>query len=335
MSERCVVIIGSHGFIGGYLCHRFSQAGWEVIGVDAINMYKPGAYQLWLRHYDLRQKNQLSKLLAFYRTDCVHHSEISRIIRKHKPRIVINLGGTSVADVCKQNSEEAVRTIYQLNSYVLEAVKDYGELDRYVFVSSSMTYGDFSVDRPDEDAVKKPKDPYGAIKLGAELLVESFSRQFGINYTIVRPSAVYGPLDSNMRVTGIFMRNAHLGKPLHVNDVHERLDFTYVEDTTEGLFLAATEANAENETFNITRGEGRTILELAQAIQKCIPGVQIETQGETEFMEGLIRPARGALNIDKAREKIGYSPRYSLEEGVAKYAQAWREIYGPPGSPLM
>ncbi len=323
-----VVVIGSQGFIGGYVCGRFIKEGWSVIGIDNINMYKPDNYDLFLRHYELRQKTQLCKLNAFYRCDASRGTEVARIIRKHSPEIVINVAGTSIADVCKKNTEEAVQSIYNLSANILEAIKDYGKLDRYVFISSSMVYGDFLCDSPDEESLKNPKDPYGAIKLGAELLIQSFDRQFGLPYTIIRPSAVYGPLDSNMRVTGIFLMNAHIGKPLRVENVDEKLDFTYIDDTTEGIFLAATHKNGANEVFNITRGEGRTILELAEEIRTHYPNITIVKNTAGEHMEGLIRPVRGALGINKARRLLGYSPKYSLKEGVALYAREWKKIYG-------
>lgn len=334
MDRGTAVVIGSHGFIGGYVCRRLVDAGWQVVGVDNINVYKPRQYKLFIRHYDIRQQEQLSGLAEFCRMDASQGVEFGRLVAKHNPTVVINLGGTSVADVCKQNIDEAVSSIYLLNATVLQALKDSRTLDRYVYVSSSMVYGDFPHERPDEDAPKAPKDPYGAIKLGGELLVQSFNRQFDLPYVIVRPSAVYGPLDSNMRVTGIFMNNAQAGRPLRVNNAEEQLDFTFVEDTADGILLAATRPEALNEAFNITRGEGRTIADLAREIQRHFPGVPIQFGADAEHMQGLVRPNRGALNIDKARRLLGYDPKHSLADGIAKYAEAWRKIYGPAGTPV-
>jgi nucleoside-diphosphate-sugar epimerase len=333
MATRALVI-GSSGFIGGYVCERLVAEGWEVVGVDNINLYKPNQWKMFMRHFEIRQDRQLKGLSAFYRMDAAQGAEVAQVIQKHKPNVVINLGGTSVADVCKVNIDEAVSSIYMLNCNLLQALKHNDTLDRYVYASSSMTYGDFPAQPPDEDAPKLPKDPYGAIKLGGEYLIQSFNRQFDLPYVVVRPSAVYGPLDSNMRVTGIFMLNAHLGKPLRVNDPHEQLDFTYVEDTADGFVRAATRQEALNETFNITRGESRTIDELAREVQKQFPKVEIQYGAPPEHMQGLVRPNRGALNIDKARRLLGFDPKVSLPEGIAKYAREWKAIYGEPGSPL-
>lgn len=333
MSTRALVI-GSHGFIGGYVCERLLAHGFDVVGVDNVNLYKPQQWKMFMRHYEIRQERQLKGLSAFYRMDAAQGGEIAKVIAKHKPNVVLNLGGTSVADVCKVNIDEAVSSIYLLNCNILQALKDHGALDRYVYASSSMTYGDFPPEPPDEEAPKRPKDPYGAIKLGGEYLIQSFHRQFDIPYVVVRPSAVYGPLDSNMRVTGIFMLNAHLGKPLRVNDRSEQLDFTYVEDTADGFVRACTRPEALNETFNITRGESRTIEELALEVQRQFPGTEIQYGASAEHMQGLVRPNRGALNIEKARRRLEFDPRISLSEGIARYAREWRAIYGEPGTPL-
>src|SRR5438874_723649 len=100
------LVIGSHGFIGGYVCQRLIRAGWEVVGVDSINMYKPQYYELFLRHFEVRQKTQLSALSTFYRVDGAHRAEMARIVRKHRPTVVINLAGIAAADVCVKNTEE-------------------------------------------------------------------------------------------------------------------------------------------------------------------------------------------------------------------------------------
>ena len=333
MASRALVI-GSTGFIGGYVCERLVNEGWEVIGVDNVNLYKPQQWKMFIRHLEIRQNRQLKGLSAFYRMDAAQGGEIAKVIQKHKPNVVLNLGGTSVADVCKTNIDEAVSSIYLLNCNLLQALKEHDALDRYVYASSSMTYGDFPAEAPDEEAPKRPKDPYGAIKLGGEYLIQSFNRQFDVPYVVVRPSAVYGPLDSNMRVTGIFMLNAHLGKPLRVNDPGEQLDFTYVEDTADGFVRACTKKEAINETFNITRGESRTIGELALEVQKQFPGTEIQYGASAEHMQGLVRPNRGALNIEKARRLLGFNPKVSLPEGIERYAAGWREIYGSAGTPL-
>jgi nucleoside-diphosphate-sugar epimerase len=332
--NKTILVVGSHGFIGGYVCNLLINAGWDVVGVDSINMYKPQNWQLFFKHFEVRQKNLMIGLKHFYRMDASSPVEISTVIKEHKPNVVLNLGGTAVADVCKQNIHEAVSSIYLLNATLLQALRSCDSLERYIYASSSMVFGDFPSFAPNEEYPKNPIDPYGAIKLGGEHLIQSFHNQFGLPYAVIRPSAVYGPLDSNGRVTGIFMKNAHLGQSLNVNDSLEQLDFTYVEDLAMGFFLACEKNEATNQVFNMTRGDARTIKDLAIEIKNHFPNIEIKYGAPAQHMEGLVRPNRGSLDISKARKILGFNPSTTLEKGIEIYAQKWREIFGAAGTPL-
>jgi UDP-glucose 4-epimerase len=184
-----------------------------------------------------------------------------------------------------------------------------------------MVYGDFRrgadgdiIPVTEEDDCD-PVGIYGSMKLSGENITRAYGHRFDIPYTIIRPSAVYGPTDCNRRVSEIFLTDALEGKRLRLdNGGHHKLDFTYLKDTARGFLRAAEHEAAEGETFNITRGEGRSIRELAEAIADLVDGTEMYTEERTVY-----RPNRGALDISKARDIIGYEPEYSLEEGVREY----------------
>lgn len=326
-NAQTAVVVGSHGFIGAYVCRNLINLGWKVIGIDSLSMYKPENWQMHQKHFHTRQTELLPQLAEFYRVDASQAVEVIEILEQHKPQIVINVGGSSVADQCKKNIGEAVNSIYLLNANLLQCLKNLDSLNRYTYISSSMVYGDFDTKEPSEDSPKKPKDPYGAIKLGGEYLVESFNRQFDLPYTILRPSAVYGPLDSNLRVTGIFISNAFKGKPLQVNNPEECLDFTFVEDAAEGIVKASLHDNGKNQTFNMTRGAARTIHEFALEINKHVPNSEIVVGQKDEHMPGLVRPKRGTLSMNKSISLLGFQPKIDIEEGVERYVESWRRIH--------
>lgn len=195
------------------------------------------------------------------------------------------------------------------------------DFDRFVYTSSSMVYGDFPQNDDGEIVAAKETDDcsplglYGAMKLSGENITQAYSERFGIPYTIIRPSAAYGPTDCNRRVTEIFLTNALEGKRLRLdNGGYHKLDFTYVKDLAKGFVLAAEHKNGRNEVFNMTRGEGRSIRELAETVGKLAPDVETY-----EKQKHVYRPNRGALDISKAQELLGYSPSYSLEEGMKEY----------------
>jgi len=125
-------------------------------------------------------------------------------------------------------------------------------IKRFAYASSSMVYGDFT-NFVTEDAVCRPQGQYGIMKLAGEWLVKDYSRKSGLEYTIFRPSAVYGPLDVEDRVISKFLLTAMRGGVLKVNGVNETLDFTFVDDAADGIVAATLSDNTVNKTYNIRK----------------------------------------------------------------------------------
>jgi UDP-glucose 4-epimerase len=195
---------------------------------------------------------------------------------------------------------------------LLESARAHG-VRRFVYISSSMVYGDFT-DQVTEDAVCNPQGQYGIMKLAGEWLVKDYARRTGMEYVIIRPSAVYGPLDVEDRVVAKFMLTAMRGETLRVNGASETLDFTYVDDAADGIVAAALEVGAANDTYNITKSHSVSLLQAAQMVVDIVGRGSIEVRNkDADF------PSRGALNIDKARERLGYDPQVDVEEGFHAY----------------
>jgi nucleoside-diphosphate-sugar epimerase len=170
-----------------------------------------------------------------------------------------------------------------------------------------------------EDHSKTPVDPYGLLKLGAEGVVASACEERGMNYLIVRPSAVYGPTDNNLRVIQQFLSRALDGSPIEIKGANERLDFTYVEDLAKGLAQAVLAPAVPHRVFNMTRGKARTLLEAAEIIAKGVTGTELITLPKDSQ-----QPSRGALDISRARSCFGYEPHVDLEEGIALYLRSMK-----------
>jgi nucleoside-diphosphate-sugar epimerase len=176
-----------------------------------------------------------------------------------------------------------------------------------------MVYGDF-VDDVSEDFPCKPQGQYGILKLAGEDLVKDYARRNVFDYVVIRPSAVYGPLDVEDRVIAKFMLTALRGGVLQVNGEGESLDFTYVEDAAQGIVSATLSENTNNKTYNITKSHSRTLLDAAKL------AVQIVGKGTINVRDKDIDfPSRGALNIDAARKDFGFDPQVDVEEGFQRY----------------
>jgi UDP-glucose 4-epimerase len=151
------------------------------------------------------------------------------------------------------------------------------------------------------------------MKLAGEWLVKDYQKH-GIDYTIFRPSAVYGPLDVEDRVISKFLLTAMRGGVLKVNGVNETLDFTYVDDAANGIVDSVQSNLTKNKIYNITKSHSKTLLSAAELAVKLVGKGTIEVRDkDADF------PSRGALDITIARQDFNFNPKVDIEEGFEIY----------------
>lgn len=186
----------------------------------------------------------------------------------------------------------------------------------FIYLSSSMVYGDFN-GVPDENHPLNPTGPYGFLKRTGEEMVRYYCEACNIPYTIIRPSAVYGPRDHLARVISCFIYNATRNTPLKVHG-NNAIDFTYIEDLVDGILSIVMNEKAFGETFNMTRGEAVPLFDAATHVVKIMgqSGIDLEDHDPNY-------PIRGALDISKARDLLGYNPPTDYKTGIEKYIEWW------------
>jgi len=308
-----VFITGGAGFIGSHICRKLIEKGDEPIVYDAfLNFVDPFKTE-YSRVLNWRFKGIKDKI-TWIRGDIRDKEHLRKSIKKTNPQHIIHLAALPIATKSRELPEETVSINLLGTTNVLEAIRGM-DIERFIYTSSSFVYGDFKYSPCDEKHPCNPQTTYGGTKYTGEILTKAYAREFGVKYTIIRPSAVYGFSDINQRVSGIFVERAFSGKPIYIEDEgKQKLDFTYVKDVADGFILAMNSKKARNNTFNLTRGEGRPIKELYGIINSIIPFKKVEYR-ESD----IVRPKRGALDITKARQLLNYQPKYSLEEGIGEY----------------
>jgi len=226
--------------------------------------------------------------------------------------VVIHLASFPRQKVVNKNPTLGSRVMSEGLLNLLElSVKN--KVKRFVYASSSMVYGNFHHTVDENDACT-PIGQYGIMKLAGEWLVKDYSRQYGLDYTIVRPSAVYGPYDVTDRVISKFFAAAMRGEELQVHGADEHLDFTYVDDTATGIALAAISDNSVNSTYNISRGKSHSLLSAAELVTEIVgKGTVLVGKRDEAF------PTRGQLSIQKAKTDFGYYPEIDLAQGLREY----------------
>lgn len=303
-----IVITGALGLIGHNIVQRL-ETKHNLLCIDNLT------------NYGIIPQDQLDYLISERRkkinskvhvVDICDHATIDTLMTEFYPDTVIHLASFPRQKVVNANPQAGAKVMVEGLINLLELAVKF-QVKRFVYISSSMVYGDFN-EQASESFPCKPQGQYGIMKYMGEKLVEDYSRKHGFEYVIIRPSAVYGELDVEDRVISKFMLAALRGQTLRVKGENELLDFTYVEDAADGICLAATKIEAANQVFNITKSASITLKKAAElAISLAGKGsLSIESKDQ-DF------PSRASLDISKAKSLLGYDPKVTVEEGFAKY----------------
>jgi nucleoside-diphosphate-sugar epimerase len=305
-----ILVTGGLGLIGHHVVNKLESLGHYVVITDTRTTY--GIIPQDEIDYLMGERLKKVKTEQIYNIDISNADSIDWLIQKHQPAIIIHMASFPRQKVVNANPAMGARTMMEGLMNLCESAKKHN-VCKFLYISSSMVYGDFT-DDVTEDYNCKPQGQYGIMKLSGEHIVKDYSRRNCFSHTIIRPSAVYGPLDVEDRVIAKFMLTAMRGGTLKVNGASETLDFTYVEDAADGIVAAALSENTNNKTYNITKSHSRSLLDAANLAVKIAGKGSIEVKDkDADF------PSRGALNIDAARKDFGYNPKVDVEEGFERY----------------
>jgi len=334
ITNKSIVLIGGAGFIGHNLALTLKKAGARVTIIDSLHVnsllsFASSNYDEENRDLYYRIINQRLDLLReadipINVQDVRDYNALCHLLTEINPEVIIHLA--AVAHANKSNKDPY--STFDHSSRTLENVLDNARnkqfnVKRFIYFSSSMVYGNFKGGMVTEETVCEPLGIYGALKYGGEKLVIAYNQVFDVPYTIVRPSALYGQRCVSRRVGQIFIENALKGVPLKISgDGSDRLDFTYIEDLSNGIVKILENESSENQVFNITYGESRSIKDMIEIIEEHFPGIEVQYLPKDKLM-----PARGTLCVDKAKKLIGYAPQYPLEKGIVKYINWYKETF--------
>lgn len=304
-----ILLIGGAGFIGAHLARELSERGRDVAVLDDD--------RAWTDEEEAAARARAWRRRALLHDAELHHGAaddpltLTAVLTAIRPEAVVHLANLPLVAVAGRDRARARAAIVGTTAAVVAAVARHAPDARLTYVSSSMVYGDFVRDPQPETARLAPREPYGQAKLDAERLVrDSWTR-----WTIVRPSAVYGPGDGHRRFVTRLVEAAVHEHPLRLTaDPDVRLDFTHVADVARGLADAALPPAAQHDTFNLAAGRARSLGEAIDAV--CALGFPVAVEPTAA---PAVRPRRGTLDIAHARAVLGYAPRYGLEDGLAAH----------------
>ncbi|MNK00953.1 UDP-glucose 4-epimerase [compost metagenome] len=317
-SQKKILITGGAGFIGSNLCDYFIQKKHQIVCLDNFATgFKKNIEHLLLNpdftliEGDIRNISDCQK--AVEGVDYVlHQAALGSVPRSINDPITsndVNVGGF-------------------LN--MLVASRDAG-VKRFVYAASSSTYGDSEALPKVEDKIGKPLSPYAITKYVNELYADVFSKTYGMETIGLRYFNVFGrrqhPEGAYAAVIPKFvMQFMKHESPVINGDGNYSRDFTYIDNVLQMNELALFSENdkALNTVYNTAYGDRTTLKELVNYIKEFLSEYD-PAIGDVEVIHGPNRAGdipHSLASIDKAKELLGYNPRFSIQQGL-KQAVEW------------
>ena len=305
--KKKILVTGGMGFIGHNVVRLLQSLKHDVQVVDALTSY--GVTNKEELEYLYNQRlTKINKKTQIYKID-IADSSLDQVFDSFKPDVVIHLASFPRQATVRANPTEAAHTMCKGLVNVLDCCARH-EVAKVLYASSSMVYGNF--DDAKEDDQLNPSGSYSIWKIAGEELVKEYNRNTGLDYVIVRPTAVYGPMDVSDRVVSKFLISAMRDEKLNVNGADETLDFTFVDDCATGIVLASLGHTIG--TYNISRSHRCTIAEAANLAVKIVGKGSVNIRDKDKDF-----PSRGTLNTSKAQKDFKFDPKIDIDKGLEMY----------------
>ena len=294
--------------VGTALTQKLIKEKYDVIPLDIKHTY-------WDRQID-------SKIILHDLRKPINNKTL-----KNKPDMIIHLAANArVHDLVVK--PQLAHDNYLMTFNLLEYARK-NNVKEFVFSSSREVYGESKPGerrRETSTHVTKIKSPYTASKFGSEALIHSYSECYGINPVIVRLSNVYGRYDVSERVIPLFIYYAIRNRNISIFGKEKKLDFTYIDDCVDGIIrVVKLFRKASGHTFNLSRGRGERLFDLAQMIVKSINSKS--KISSTNKRVGEITSYTGDISL--ARKILGFNPKVLLNDGLIAnidwYIEAMKE----------
>ena len=312
-SDKKVLVTGAGGFIGSHLTERLIELGAKT---RAFVRYSSTGSWGWLDQSSL--KNDVEVVLGDIRDqDTVTHAVAG-------VDVIFHLAALIAIPYSYQAPLSYVRTNVEGTLNVLQASQR-AESEVVVHTSTSEVYGTAQTVPIDENHRLQGQSPYSASKIGADKIAESFHLSFDLPVVTVRPFNTYGPRQSARAVIPTIITQALNGSEIRLGNLEPTRDLNYVADTVEGFIKAAETPQAIGETINLGSGREISIRDLAALILKLMNrDIPIALEGarlrpENSEVDRLCADSRKGQSI------LGWTPKYSLEDGLAATVEWIRE----------
>jgi nucleoside-diphosphate-sugar epimerase len=270
------------------------------------------------------------------RGSVLDRASVERLIREEKVEKIIHTAANPMLTSGAQRSPyDAIELNIMGTANVLEAARTSG-VRRVVLTSSSVLYYYLAggVDKGKigfEDAYPRTSTIYSSTKLACENIGMNYADLYGLGFVAVRFTAVFGPWPivgggSGTQAFKEVIESSLAGRPATLS-IHGS-EFVYSKDAARGALLACDASDLRDRVFNISMGKLYSPEEVRDVLERVIPGSEISLEKEKRAGGGLSVDV--PVNLDRARNQLGFVPQYDMEEAITDYVNWYRENGRPP-----
>ena len=331
-----VLVTGTAGFIGSTLAIKLLERGDDVVGIDNLSDY----YDVELKKARLARFKDHPRYTHVH-ADLADRDAVEAVFAKHKPMRVVNLAAQAGVRYAATNPHVYVSSNITGFLHILEGCRHHG-VEHLVFASTSSVYG-ANTDMPfsEHASTEHPLTLYAASKKANEMMAHSYAHLYGIPCTGLRFFTVYGPWGRPDMALFLFTKAILAGESIKVfNHGRHRRSFTYVDDIVEGVVRTLDRVAQPNvawngrspdpasslapyRIYNIGNRQPVELLRYIEVLEECL--------GRKATMEMLPLQAGDVpdteANVDDLVRDAGYSPTTSVEHGVARFVEWYRDYY--------
>ncbi|MGO2277652.1 MULTISPECIES: NAD-dependent epimerase [unclassified Psychrobacter] len=333
-----ILVTGAAGFIGFHLIKALLETGvsdseYSIVGIDNINDY----YDVDLKKERLRILGEIAlpDKFTFIKLDLADREAMSELFATHQFDTVVNLGAQAGVRYSIENPNAYIDSNVVGFVNILEGCRHH-DIKHLIYASSSSVYG-MNIKQPftTADCVDFPISLYAATKKSNELMAHSYSHLYNIPTTGLRFFTVYGPYGRPDMAYFSFTKKILAGEPINVfNNGDMQRDFTYIDDIVKGIikiidkapspqYSTITTATAPYKIYNIGNNQPVTLRRFITAIESACG---------KKAQENLLPMQAGDVpityaDIDELVEDIGFKPETSIEKGIKKFVEWYKQYY--------
>lgn len=316
--DRPTFVTGATGLLGGWLVRRLLDLGANVVCL--VRDWTPQSEFV---------RSRLIEQVKVVRGDVRDQVILERILGEYEIDTVFHLSAQTIVSIANRNPISTLGTNVQGTWALLEACRRSPTVKQIVLASSDKAYGDHDKLPYDEETPLKGRHPYDVSKSCADLIAQAYAMTYGLPVTITRCGNFYGGGDLNWNriVPGTIRSLLRRNRPVIRSDGHYKRDYLYVEDAVAAYLLLAEQGFLRSElcgqAFNFSTETPLTVLDLVGRILNLMdsglhPEIRSETTNEIRNQY---------LSAAKARHVLGWSPQFTLDEGLRHTIKWYKEFF--------